>query len=140
MSNAVILTGDVHSSWAYDVAKDPWDGYDARTGRGTAAVEFVTPSVTSPSGWDPETAPDRLRRLQETRPHLRWADGLTHGYVVLDLTADVIQADWFGVPTIEERTAGERFVKAFTSTSNSPHLLEAASPARPDGAAPDLAP
>jgi hypothetical protein len=103
-------------------------------------VEFVTPSVTSPSGWDAKTAPDRLGRLLETRPHLRWADGLTHGYLVLDLTPDVIQADWFGVPTIEERTAGERFVKGFTSTFNRPHLLEAASPAPPDGAAPDPAP
>ncbi|HJR60920.1 MAG TPA: alkaline phosphatase D family protein, partial [Vicinamibacterales bacterium] len=132
MKNAVILTGDVHSSWAYDVAKDPWGAYDAGTGRGTTAVEFVTPSVTSPSGWDARTAADRLRRLTEARPHLRWADGLSHGYIVLDLTPEAVQADWFAVPTIEEPSAEERFVKGFTSAFGTPHLVEAASPARAD--------
>jgi alkaline phosphatase D len=140
MKNAVILTGDVHSSWAYDVSKDPWGAYDPATGRGTTAVEFVTPSVTSPSGWDQKTAADRLRRLRETRPHLHWADGLAHGYLVLDVTPDAVQADWFGVPTIEERTAGERFEKGFMSAYGAPHLREAASPAAPVSASPEPAP
>ena len=61
MKNAVILTGDVHSSWAYDIARDPWGKYDATTGRGATAIEFVTPSVTSPSGWTTENAANRLR-------------------------------------------------------------------------------
>jgi len=140
MKNTVILTGDIHSSWAYDVPADPWGAYDAATGRGTAAVEFVTPSITSPSGWDPQSAPERLRGLKDARPHLRWADGLAHGYIVLDLTPEAVQADWFGVPTIEERTSEERFEKGFSSADGSPHLVEAATPARANGAAPAPAP
>jgi alkaline phosphatase D len=140
MKNTVILTGDAHSSWAYDVTKDPWGPYDPATGRGAVAVEFVAPSVTSPSGWDPRTAQDRLRRLTDARPHLRWADGLSHGYVVLDLTREAVQADWFGVPTIEERTPQERFEKGFTSAFGDPHLVGAAGPARSNGVAPDPAP
>lgn len=140
MKSAVILTGDVHSSWAYDIAKDPWNGYDATTGRGTTAVEFVTPSVTSSSGWDPRTAGDRLRQLRGARPHLLWADGLFHGYIVLTVERDALQSDFFGVRTIEERTSAERFEKGFTSTSGEPHLVEAGSPAQPDRAAPAPAP
>lgn len=126
MKNAIVLTGDVHSSWAYDIAKDPWSGYDPATGRGTTAVEFVTPSVTSPSGWTAETAAKRLADLKAARPHLHWADGLSHGYVMLDVTRRAVQADWFGVPTIEERTADERFEKGFVSEYDNPHLVEAA--------------
>ena len=129
LTNTVVLTGDVHSSWAYDVAKDPWNAYDARTGRGVTAVEFVTPSVTSPSGWTPDTAAKRLADLTASRPHLRWADGLSHGYMVLNLRRDAVQADWFGVRTIDERTPDERFLKGFVSAHGAPHLVEAASPA-----------
>lgn len=130
MKNAVILTGDVHSSWAYDIARDPWGTYDAGSGRGAAAIELVTPSVTSPSGWNAETAVERLRTLRAARPHLHWADGLSHGYVVVDITREAVQGDWFGVPTIQERTSAEHFVKGFTSAFNHPHLVEAGSPAR----------
>ncbi|MDQ3417938.1 MAG: alkaline phosphatase D family protein [Acidobacteriota bacterium] len=126
--NAVILTGDVHSSWAYDIAKDPWTRYDATTGRGAAAIEFVTPSVTSPSGWTAENAGNRLRNARASRPHLHWADGLNHGYVVVTITRDAVQGDFWGVPTIEERTDKETFVKGFVSEYNHPHLVEAASP------------
>lgn len=138
MKNAVILTGDVHSSWAYDVAKDPWGVYDPATGRGATAIEIVAPSVTSP-GWDPKTAADRARTLQAARPHLRWADGSSRGYVVLDVTQGGVQADWFAVPTVEERTSEERFDKGFVSAFDSPHLVEASTPARGTADAPDLA-
>ena len=129
MKNTVILTGDVHSSWAYDVAKDPWGRYDAATGRGATAIELVTPSITSRTGWTAETAAERLRTLRAARPHLRWADGLSHGYLVLTVTREAVQSDWFGVPTIEERTGKEHFVKGFTSAFNTPHLIEASGPA-----------
>ena len=136
MKSAVILTGDVHSSWAYDVPKNPWNGYDSSSGRGATAVEFVTPSVTSASGWDPKTAESRLTELRAARPHLKWADGLSHGYIVLDVTKEAVQADWFGVATIDQRSSEERFVKGFTSAAGEPHLVEAATPARSNAPAP----
>jgi alkaline phosphatase D len=130
MKSTVVLTGDVHSSWAYDIAKEPWEGYDASNGRGVTAVEFVAPSVTSPTGWEAKTADGRLLRLRNARPHLKWADGLFHGYILLTVEKNAVQADWFGAKTIEERTADERFVKGFTTAVSEPHLVEAATPAR----------
>ena len=48
----VILTGDVHSSWALDVVRDPYvaGGYDRAAGGDVWAAEFVTPGVTSRTG------------------------------------------------------------------------------------------
>ena len=138
LTNAVLLTGDVHSSWAYDVLQDPWARYDPVSGRGTVAVEIVTPSVTSPSGWEPDTGEARRNALMGGRPHLKWVDGLFRGYVVLDVTPSAMQADWFFVPTITERNARESFAKGFRSAAGEPHLVEVSAPAaaRTDGPAP----
>ncbi len=64
IDNVVVLTGDFHTTFAFDVAEDPVDvtfqpsplgevpvyaspGYDSATGEGAVAVEFACPSVTS---------------------------------------------------------------------------------------------
>jgi hypothetical protein len=43
-----ILTGDIHSSWAFDVPRSPLRGYSGTTGEGSLAVELVTPAISSP--------------------------------------------------------------------------------------------
>jgi hypothetical protein len=58
---------------------------------------------------------------------------------VLDVTASAVQADWFFVPTVEQRTTQETFAKGFVSAVDNPHLVEAAAPARPAGTAPEPA-
>jgi alkaline phosphatase D len=131
LSNVAVLTGDVHSSWGYDITANPWDGYDASSGRGTIAVEIVAPSITSPSGFG-NTADEVARRADKyraERPHLRYVDGELRGYFVLDVTRERLQADWFYVPTVSEQTTVEKFGRGLTSVAGSPHLVESASPA-----------
>jgi alkaline phosphatase D len=129
-ANVIVLTGDVHSAWAYDIAQNPWDGYDPSSGKGTVAVEIVTPSVTSPSGFGtPEEAVKRVATLRQSRPHLKYVDGLHRGYVVLDVTAERARADWFYVPTVSERTNTETFGRGVVSAAGNPHLIEETSPA-----------
>ena len=108
LANTVVLTGDVHSSWGYDIAANPFDGYDASTGRGTLGVEIVAPSVTSPSGFGntPEDVIKRADKYRAERPHLRYVDGALRGYVVLDVTRERLQADWFYVPTVTRAIDG----------------------------------
>lgn len=128
--NAVVLTGDVHSAWAYDVPRNPWDGYDSATGKGTVAVEIVTPSITSPSGFGtPEEAAKRVETYRKSRPHLKYVEGLYRGYVVLDVTAERARADWFYVPTVTERTNTEQFGRGAVTVAGNPHLIEETSPA-----------
>src|SRR5690606_34923935 len=43
ISDVVVLTGDVHSSFVNELTEDPLVGYDPQTGAGSVAVEFVTP-------------------------------------------------------------------------------------------------
>jgi alkaline phosphatase D len=141
LSNVVVLTGDVHSSWAYDVPNNPWDGYDASSGRGTVAIEIVTPAVTSPSGFGtPEQAAQRVEKMTKERPHLRYIDGLRRGYVVLDVTRERAQADWYYVPTVNEKSTAEEFGKGLVSVAGAPHLVPAGSPATPKPTAAEPAP
>jgi alkaline phosphatase D len=139
LPNVVVLTGDVHSSWAYDIPMNPWDGYDPASGRGTTAIEVVTPGITSPSGFGtPEQAAQRVERYRKERPHLRYVEGLHRGYLVLDVTRERAQADWYFVPTVSERNATEEFDKGFVSVAGRPHLeaVASAAPAKPTGAEP----
>ena len=48
VKDIVVLTGDIHSSWANELVIDPNDPtqYDPATGKGSLAVEFVTPGIT----------------------------------------------------------------------------------------------
>ncbi len=139
LSNVVVLTGDVHSSWAYDVPVNPWDGYDPASGRGTTAIEIVTPAITSPSGFGtPEQAAQRVERYRKERPHLRYVEGLHRGYLVLDVTRERAQADWYFVATVAERSTAEQFDKGFVSVAGRPHLesVASAAPPKPSGADP----
>jgi alkaline phosphatase D len=141
LTNVVVLTGDVHSSWAYDIPLNPWDGYDSSSGRGTLAVEVVTPAVTSPSGFGtPEQAAQRLEKMIYERPHLRYLEGLHRGYVVLDVTRERAQADWYYVPTVTHQSDVEQFGKGMVTLAGNPHFLDARGPAGSKPDAPDPAP
>jgi alkaline phosphatase D len=141
LSNVVVLTGDVHSSWAYDVPLNPWDGYEAGSGRGTIAVEVVTPAVTSPSGFGtPEQAAQRVERMLKERPHLRYVEGMHRGYVVLDVTRERTQADWYFVPTVAQKSTVEEFGRGFATVAGDPHLIDSKSPAPMKGSGAEPAP
>lgn len=133
----VVLTGDLHSAWAYDLARDPFTsvGYDPDSGRGSIGTEIVTPAVTSPGG----PTPDQARDVLTLRPHLKFVVGEQRGYTVVDLTPEGLQADWWFVPTITERSASERFEKGMVSDAAHPHLVTADGPASPRPS-PDPAP
>ncbi len=63
VDNLCVLTGDVHSCWAYDLARSPFGGYDKATGKGSLGVEFAGTSVTSPSSLG--SGPDGEKQLAE---------------------------------------------------------------------------
>jgi alkaline phosphatase D len=128
VSNLAVLTGDVHSSWAFDVPRDPFKGYDKATGKGSLGVEFAGTSVTSPSnvGRDGQK---QLDDLKASRPHLHYVDGRYRGYYIVDLTRERLQADYYAVATIGERSNKERFEKGFITEAGKNHLVEASTPA-----------
>jgi alkaline phosphatase D len=140
LDSVAVLTGDVHSSWAFDLPRRPYDNYDPGTGRGSLAIEFAGTSVTSHSTLG--TGPDgeqQLRGIMKSRPHLHYVDGRYRGYFIVDLTRERLQADYFAMKTVLDRTLEERFAKGLAAPAGQMHLTEQTSPA-PAQSAPDPAP
>lgn len=105
IDNLVVLTGDIHSSWAADLTQDPNNpvpelgGYDHHTGRGSLAVEFVGTSVTSPGIPDP--LGDLKIYLYSQNPHFKYIDLTKRGYMLLDVTHERVVCEWWHLETVD---------------------------------------
>ena len=142
-SNVVVLTGDIHSAWANDLTRDPNNpdpsagGYDAATGQGSLAVEFVTTSITSPGIDDPDGV--LVGIVQSQNPHVKHVDLNQRGYLLLDLTAARVVGEFWTVDTVQVASAGHTFSTAFEVQHGSRRLLPSAQttpPANPPALAP----
>lgn len=135
----VVLTGDIHSSWAFEV---PAEG---RVGAAPVAVELVTPSVTSETfasivGPDSELVARGLVGLVEDQlAHVRWTEIRHHGYLVVSLASERLQGDWWHVDAVDDESTSERLVASWTALAGEPRLVPAAAglagrarPAPPD--------
>lgn len=127
IDNVVILTGDSHSSWGLDVPRAPFDpsAYDPVSGRGSLAVELITPGVTSPAIPDAAQAAASERRYKATHPHVRFAEHHSQGYILLDVTPESARAEWFFVSPVREPGASERPGGAVATASGQNHLVPA---------------
>ena len=126
IQNVVVLTGDIHTSWANDL---PHTGYNASTGAGSAGVEYVITSVTSSS--TPIGFPSAI--ISAANPHIKWSDFTKKGYLVLDINSERVQGDyWFCENITNSSTnvslgnkfyvnSGERFLRNAGSESSRNH-------------------
>lgn len=127
IDNVCVLTGDIHSSWAQDIAKNPFDdSYDGVTGSGALAVEFVTPAVTSEG--IPEPAASAFEPLLLAAPHLHYVDLSARGYMVLSVTHTHAQADWFHIDNVLDPVSSENFAAAFRANSGTAHVVAVNTP------------
>lgn len=110
--NNIVITGDIHTSWANELTPSPGDltQYGPVTGRGSMGVEFITPSVTSSGLPEVNNVADVVRLLNT---HIKYVETASHGYVLLDITPARTQGEFWYVDTITERNPGERFAAAF---------------------------
>jgi len=143
ISNTVFLTGDFHSSFAFDIADTvvddnnnyaPVGNYDPQTGAGSVAVEFAPPSITS-ANFD-ENSSVGLANFFESlinstlpapinnnpNPHMKYTDLDRHGYIVLDVRPDSVKANWYYVTSILDSVAGENFGAAWQTVDGENHL------------------
>ena len=130
-NNIAVLTGDVHSSWAYDLPRDPFNGFDIKTGKGSRGIELAGTSISSPStlGAGPD-GEKQLADLRAARPHLHYVDGRYRGYFIVDLTKDRLQADFYANKTVADRTTDERFVVGFVTENGNNHLVSTSTPSK----------
>ncbi|MCH2042210.1 MAG: alkaline phosphatase D family protein [Saccharospirillaceae bacterium] len=97
IDNFVVLTGDIHSSWALELRNNPFNDADENA----LGVELVTPAVTSPGIESQAQAVLAAASLQSLLPHLNFVEFYHRGYVLLDIRPQQIQAEWWVVDTVE---------------------------------------
>jgi alkaline phosphatase D len=142
IQNVVFLTGDIHTSWAFEVSKDPFDPavYNPLEGRNAFAIELVGPSVTSQAleGTELEAAAPLLLPAPNN-PHLKYIEVTRKGYVLVDLSHDRMQAEWWYVKQYKVPNAPEEeLAKAFTCQQSTATLV-ATTTASPSKDAPPAA-
>ncbi len=96
-ANLVVLCGDSHNAWAFDLAQD---------GR-AVGVEFAGHSVTS-GGYESALSIDPAmvaKALVAASPELKWCDTSRRGYMAMTVTPEKVSNDWLFVDTIKVRSA-----------------------------------
>jgi alkaline phosphatase D len=141
--NCIVLTGDIHSSWAADLSQDPNNpdttsgGYNAVTGDGSRAVEFVGTSVSSPGLSDPNGSTAAF--LRSVNPHFKYIDLNQRGYMLLDVTPRRAVCEWWYVDTVASVSNIQTFGVAF-EVQHGGNCLQPSAMTTPRAGAPLLAP
>ena len=159
--NTVILTGDFHCSVAFDVTKRPSIfspgapesiTYTPETGEGSVAVEFTTPSITS-ANFDENIGllassflefqvnkPLATPGNPNPNPHMKYVDLDQHGYLILDVTDEKAQSDWFFSDIFNAETTTETTGESWFSSSGENRLQKSTTVSSEKKIQPELAP
>lgn len=98
-AGALLVAGDLHSSWLLD-----HDG----------AVEAVVPSATSRSLADrkgDDHAAAEAREMKRANTSVRWLDLRDHGYLILDADPERLRVEWWLVDSVADRASGQRLAQ-----------------------------
>jgi len=163
IDNVVLLTGDFHSSFAFDIAQPPVDlqfreipdvgvlpfydpspNYDPVSGEGSVAVEFAAPSICS-ANFDENLGlitalglqfqintpiPSGGISLGNPNPHMKYVDLTQHGYFLLDVKPDSVQANYYYTSILEPQLQ-ETFAIGMYAKDAENHLNPAGGPSAP---------
>ncbi len=123
--NVVVMTGDAHEAYAFDITPDPNNllAYNGVSGRGSLGVEFVVTSTTtrgdktigtSLSAIIDNAGDSAQTLLPLSNPHLKYFENRRNGYVLLDVTPERVLGEFWFVPKVgvrsDEETRGATFV------------------------------
>ena len=95
-ADLVVLTGDSHNAWAFDLRHD---------GK-AAGVELAGQSVSSPgfetyfTGASPATV---AKGVMASNKGLKWMDSSRRGYMLIELTPERTTSEWRFVETVKQR-------------------------------------
>ena len=133
IGGVVVLTGDIHTSWAAELSQNPndpmyyepisnTDDASPENSKGGLAVELVTPSVTSRSF---ELINDTIiNALTVANPHFKWYELTKKGFIKVSLTRSQMKAQWCLIEQVSQRAlTGLIYAKTFISQPNRPGLM-----------------
>lgn len=115
IKNVIVLTGDIHTAWAMDLPYNK-NNYNANTGAGSVAVEFVCASITSPAS--PVPLEPLYPIVPVVLPHIKYVDLFKKGYGILDLKQTQAQGDFYSVNRIDILHSGQRFERGYFTLEN----------------------
>ena len=96
VKDVLFVTGDIHSGWACEL---PLDTSTVPLVGDSYGVEFVCSSVTSNNLKDitgvPQASPLVETAILANNRHIKYLDFDSHGFSVLDITAERAQMDWY---------------------------------------------
>ncbi|WP_319381405.1 alkaline phosphatase D family protein [Thiomicrorhabdus sp.] len=119
IDNLVVLTGDIHTSWAMELVKEPVNPWTE-----TYGVEFVTTSITSPGLVDTKGVLEGA--LKVYNPHIKYTDLSKHGYLLLTLNPQNTTAEWYHLEDILDRNNNNQSISARYRVAAGSHSLEKA--------------
>jgi alkaline phosphatase D len=118
IKNMVVLTGDIHTAWANDL---PTSSYNSSTRAGSAGVEFVTTSVTSP-GFPFAVNASTVQSLIQ---HVRYVNLNEHGYYILDVKKDRTQANFYFIESkLQKDNINTSFITSWKVNNNERFLRQ----------------
>lgn len=106
-ANLVVLSGDSHNAWAFDL-----DRKGTRVG-----VEMAGQGVTSPGAEDslPWVKPDELARDSvAANRQLKWCDTSRRGYMAVELTPRAATSEWRFMASVRQKGTALAGVKRMT--------------------------
>ncbi|MEU2438410.1 alkaline phosphatase D family protein [Streptomyces rubradiris] len=117
VENLMVLTGDVHVHYAFDIKRDFDD-----PGSRTVGTEIVTTSITS--GRDGADRPSNWATYLAANPHMRFYNG-RRGYVTVTLGQEAARADFKTVPYVTRPGAPVTTAASFVTQAGTPGLKPA---------------
>lgn len=142
IDDVVLLSASMHCAFAFDVTlratENSREGdaatYNAQTGKGSVAVEFAAPSITSES-FGEKAGPligtlfqNNINRKMpfpvnfNPNPHIKFVDVQNHGYFLLKLNKQQATADFYIVDTILQKNAKEKLTETWHTKAGSNRL------------------
>ncbi|QHT65756.1 alkaline phosphatase D family protein [Rhodocytophaga rosea] len=137
INNVVMLSASMHCALAADItqairnkngAKEKLT-YNPITGQGSIAVEFAAPSITS-ANFDEKIGASMAHTFESLfnkdlpapfgfnpNPQVKFIDLDQHGYFILTVSKEQIQADWYFVEDIFNSHSEEKFAEGWLSKS-----------------------
>lgn len=165
IENIGTISGDIHMSFAADLITNSFTNLDEAE---TVGFEFTTPSVSSANinelqvlpYPDPETGETRVifplqqrlperseevvaleNQITESSEWINYINSDQHGYIVLDITQEKIQSDWYHVGDVRDFENDEEFPSmSMVVNSGDPKMQIINVPSPDKENAPDLAP
>ncbi|MEW2577565.1 alkaline phosphatase D family protein [Streptomyces syringium] len=128
--NTVFLTGDIHMAWANDVPRTAAT-YPISP---SVATEFVVTSVTSDNIDDLLHVPPHTVSLaaataiKAANRHVKWLDMDSHGYGVLDITAEHAQMDYYVLSDKTDPKATSSWSRSYRTRSGTQRVERAQKP------------